>query len=360
MNRTPRKDGKPKSDAGKRTSKASPNKSREFQKKDTDSTSDKKPFSKRESKSGPFAGSDKFQSGKKRKSNFDENSPFKKFDRRPKESDDKEAVKSKFPKKDFSFSKGKAKPKRNPMNDTPFDSKIRLNRFIANAGICSRREADSLISNGLIEVNGKVVTELGTKVGYEDSIKYAGEKLRPEKSVYVLMNKPKDVITTVKDPQGRKTIMDVLRNEVDARIYPVGRLDRDTTGLILLTNDGDLAKKLTHPSHEVKKIYRVTLDKVVQKEDLEKLLNGIILEDGISKADAAAFVNDPHEPKKEIGIELHSGKNRVVRRMMEALGYEVKALDRVMFAGMTKKNLPRGKFRFLEQKEINMLKMLAK
>ena len=234
---------------------------------------------------------------------------------------------------------------------------IRLNKYIANSGVCSRREADKLIADGLISINDEVVTTLGTKVLSEDVVKYAGEVLSFEKFVYILMNKPKDFITTADDPQGRRTVLDLLANKVKERVYPVGRLDRATTGVLLLTNDGELAKKLTHPSYEVRKVYQVTTSEPITKVDLEKLANGIQLEDGFVKPDAVSYSNDASD-KREIGIELHSGKNRVIRRMMEALGYKVSKLDRVMFAGMTKKKMLRGKWRSLSEQEIGFLKMM--
>ncbi len=233
---------------------------------------------------------------------------------------------------------------------------VRLNKYIANAGICSRREADELISAGFVQINDKVVTELGTRVMPKDKVKYKGKEIKPEKNVYILMNKPKDFITTVDDPRGRKTVMDLVRNACSERVYPVGRLDRMTTGVLLLTNDGDLAKKLTHPSHEVRKIYQVRTAENLSKGDLVKLATGVELEDGEVKADDVAFINDQFN---EIGIEIHSGKNRVIRRMFEAIGHQVVKLDRVYFAGLTKKQLIRGKFRFLSPKEVQNLKMLG-
>lgn len=232
----------------------------------------------------------------------------------------------------------------------------RLNKYIANAGVCSRREADTLISTGAIKVNGKVVTELGTKVKPGDVIHYDDELLTSEKNVYILLNKPKDYITTTDDPQARKTVMDLIRNVCKERVYPVGRLDRNTSGLLLLTNDGDLAKKLTHPKHGVKKLYHVVLDRNVTKEDLDKIVRGVNLENETISADSVAYA-DNGKTKKEVGIEVHSGQNRIVRRIFENLGYDVIKLDRVMFAGLTKKNLPRGKYRFLSEKEIGFLKM---
>ena len=233
----------------------------------------------------------------------------------------------------------------------------RLNKYIASAGICSRREADRLIAAGLVSVNGKVVTTLGTKVNPGDDVRYNGERIRNEKKIYLLLNKPKDYVTTTYDPKERKTVMALIKNACPERIYPVGRLDRNTTGVLLFTNDGEMAKKLTHPSHNKKKIYHVFLDKKLTQNDLQTLAGGIELEDGFIKADAISYVHP--ENKNEIGLEIHSGRNRIVRRMFESLGYKVTKLDRVYFAGLTKKNLPRGKWRFLTEKEINRLKMNA-
>lgn len=235
---------------------------------------------------------------------------------------------------------------------------IRLNKYISNAGLCSRREADKMIENGLVEVNGKIVTQLGTKIGKNDVVKYGGETLRKERNVYVLMNKPKDYITTVKDTHDRKTVLELVKNACKERIYPVGRLDRNTTGVLLLTNDGELTKKLTHPKYGAKKIYHVETDKNVSHLDLQKLTEGILLEeDGMVKADEANYAGE-HLDKNQIGVVLHSGKNRVVRKMFEALGYRVNKLDRVYFAGLTKKDLPRGRWRFLSEKEVGFLKMI--
>jgi 23S rRNA pseudouridine2605 synthase len=235
--------------------------------------------------------------------------------------------------------------------------KIRLNRYIANAGVCSRRDADKLIESGVIKVNGKVVTDLGVKVDIRDKVQYDGVTLKPEKRYYVLLNKPKGYITTTEDPFNRKTVMFLVRNACRERIYPVGRLDRDTTGLLLLTNDGQLAKKLTHPKHKINKIYAVTLDKNLKKVDFETIAKGMELDDGFIKIDQIAFMKDA-DNKKEIGLELHSGRNRIVRRIFESLGYKVMKLDRVFFAGLTKKDIPRGKWRHLNEKEISFLKML--
>lgn len=231
---------------------------------------------------------------------------------------------------------------------------IRLNRFIANSGVCSRRDADEHIKNGFITVNSKVVTDLGTKVSYNDEVKFKTKRLSAEKKVYILMNKPKDYVTTVEDPHADHTVLELIGDECRERVYPVGRLDKATTGVLLLTNDGDLAGKLTHPKYKRRKIYHVFLDNPVTKNDLFKLTEGIEL-DGITViADAVSYA-DP-EDKSQIGIELHSGQNRVIRRMFEALGYRVKKLDRVYFAGLTKKNVQRGKWRYLNDKEISMLK----
>ncbi len=232
--------------------------------------------------------------------------------------------------------------------------KIRLNRFVANAGVCSRRDADKLIANGEITVNGEVVTQLGTTVSMNDDVRYEGKKLNAEDKVYVLLNKPKDYVTTLSDKHAKRTVMDLVREASPHRIYPVGRLDRMTTGLLLLTNDGDLTKVLTHPKYHAKKIYHVFTDKPVTARHLEQLAQGITLEDGEIHADAVSYADK--EDKTQVGIEIHSGRNRIVRRMFEHLGYRVEKLDRVYFAGLTKQNVPRGKWRYLSQKEIIRLK----
>ncbi|MFZ5939375.1 MAG: pseudouridine synthase [Bacteroidota bacterium] len=232
---------------------------------------------------------------------------------------------------------------------------VRLNKLIANTGICSRREADELIAAGLISVNGKVITEMGFKVNPSDEVRYNGERLQSEKKVYLLLNKPKDFVTSVDDPHASRTVMDLVKNACKERIYPVGRLDRNTTGVLLFTNDGELTKQLTHPSYNKKKIYHVLLDKPITKNEMVKITDGIMLEDGLIQADAVAYASK--ENKREVGIELHSGKNRVVRRIFETLGFKVQKLDRVYFAGLTKKDLPRGRWRFLTEQEIKMLKM---
>ena len=234
---------------------------------------------------------------------------------------------------------------------------IRLNKYLANAGVCSRREADEYIQAGVITVNGNVVTELGTKVLRTDEVKFHDQPVSLEKKVYVLLNKPKDYVTTSDDPQQRKTVMDLVKNCCKERIYPVGRLDRNTTGVLLLTNDGDMASKLTHPKFLKKKIYHVYLDKNVTAHDIQLIRDGITLEDGDIKADACEYA-DPID-KKQVGIEIHSGKNRIVRRIFESLGYKVTKLDRVQFAGLTKKNLRRGDWRYLTEEEVDRLRMGA-
>ena len=230
---------------------------------------------------------------------------------------------------------------------------IRLNRFIANSGVCSRREADKLIESGEIRVNGKIVTQLGTKVSLSDKVTYKGQKLTTEKLIYVLLNKPKDFITTTRDPEGRKTVMQLVKKASRERIYPVGRLDRKTTGLLLFTNDGDLAKKLTHPSHKIKKIYKVVLDKPLTKPDLIRITEGVKLEDGTVPVDEVAILN---KERTEVGIEVHVGWNRIIRRLFETLSYQVLYLDRVVYADLTKKDLPRGKWRHLTDSEVRNLK----
>ena len=234
---------------------------------------------------------------------------------------------------------------------------IRLNKYLANAGVCSRREADDFIQAGVVSVNGQVVTELGTKVLRGDEVKFHDQPVTLEKKVYVLLNKPKDYVTTSDDPQQRKTVMDLVKDACPERIYPVGRLDRNTTGVLLLTNDGEMASKLTHPKFLKKKVYHVYLDKNVTMHDMQQIASGIELEDGEIHADAIEYADD-HD-KSQVGIEIHSGKNRIVRRIFESLGYRVTKLDRVQFAGLTKKNLRRGDWRFLTEQEVDMLRMGA-
>ena len=232
---------------------------------------------------------------------------------------------------------------------------IRLNKYLANAGVCSRREADEFISAGVVSVNGEIVTELGTKIKRTDEVKFHDEPVSVERKVYVLLNKPKDCVTTSDDPQERKTVMHCVKDACKERIYPVGRLDRNTTGVLLLTNDGDMASKLTHPKYLKKKIYHVYCDKNVTKADLDQIAAGITLDDGEIHADAISYASETD--KKQVGIEIHSGKNRIVRRIFESLGYKVVKLDRVYFAGLTKKGLKRGDWRFLTEMEVNMLRM---
>lgn len=267
------------------------------------------------------------------------------------------AFKKNNPRKRHSFGNKKTKP----TADTPkYDSKIfkkvearketiRLNRYIANSGVCSRREADKLIEAGEVKVNGKVITEMGFQVKPGDEVRHKGKLLKREKFVYVLLNKPKDFITTTNDPENRRTVMELVKNACDERIVPVGRLDRMTTGLLLFTNDGDMAKKLTHPSHKVKKLYQVELDKPITENDFNQITEGIKLEDGHVVVDDLAVVSPD---SKTLGIEIHIGRNRIVRRIFEHLGYQVVKLDRVVYAGLNKKDLPRGKWRFLTQKEV--------
>ena len=231
---------------------------------------------------------------------------------------------------------------------------IRLNKYIANSGLCSRREADTYISTGLVSINDKIITELGTKVYPDDIVKFNGETIRNEEKVYIVMNKPKDFVTTVSDPHAKDTVVGLVKNKCTARVFPVGRLDKATTGVLLLTNDGDMADKLMHPSYEKKKIYHVFLNKRLKGTDMAALLNGITLEDGFIKADSISYVDND---ETQVGVEIHSGRNRIIRRMFEHLGYKIKKLDRVYFAGLTKKNLRRGQWRFLTKDEIAMLKM---
>ena len=256
------------------------------------------------------------------------------------------------------FKTGATQTRKSDSHKDPFDDSIRLNRYIANAGVCSRREADELIKNGAITVNGQIVTEMGIKVKPGDVIMYGTQKLINEKKVYILLNKPKDYITTTDDPHERKTVTELIRNACRERVYPVGRLDRNTTGLLLLTNDGDLTKKLSHPKHGIKKLYHVHLDQPVTKADLEQIASGVKIDNNLVVPDAVSYI-DRAESKKEIGIEIHSGQNRVVRRIFEQLGYKVTKLDRVLYAGLTKKDLPRGKWRFLTEKELSFLKMMG-
>ena len=234
------------------------------------------------------------------------------------------------------------------------DGLVRLNKFIANSGICSRREADEYITAGLVTVNGEIITQLGVRVKPSDDIRFNGERLKGEEKVYILMNKPKDFVTTLSDPNAEKTVMELIAGKCPQRVYPVGRLDKQTTGVLLLTNDGELADSLTHPSHNRKKIYHIVLDKNLSKPHFDQILQGVELEDGEIHADSLSYVD---EDNSQVGLEIHSGRNRVVRRIFEHLGYKVKRLDRVYFAGLTKKSLRRGQWRFLTENEVSMLKM---
>jgi 23S rRNA pseudouridine2605 synthase len=245
-------------------------------------------------------------------------------------------------------------PNKNPK---PTSREIRLNKYIANSGVCSRRDADKLIQNGEIKVNGKTVNELGYKIKPGDKVLYKGKVLKREKFIYILLNKPKDFITTTDDPRERKTVMDLIKNFIPERVYPIGRLDRNTTGLLLLTNDGELSEILSHPSYNIKKVYEVHLDKPIQKNDIVSLESGLDLEDGPVKVDDFAVISPDH---RVIGLEIHSGRNRIVRRIFEKLDYKVIKLDRVMYSFLTKKDLPRGKWRFLKEHEVVRLKKLGK
>lgn len=252
------------------------------------------------------------------------------------------------------------KPTPAPVISRPASTeKMPLNKYIAHAGVCARRDAAELVKSGVVKVNKEVITEPGHKVSQQDEVTVNGKKIYPAKNlVYILLNKPKDYITTTDDPQKRKTVLDLIKTATKERVYPVGRLDRNTSGVLLLTNDGELAQKLTHPSNEVKKIYAVTLDKPLEKKDFDQILKGVNLEDGPAYVDVIAYAD--LKDKTQIGVEIHSGRNRIVRRIFESLGYDVKNLDRVMFAGLTKKNVERGKFRFLTEKEVRDLKHFRK
>ena len=245
----------------------------------------------------------------------------------------------------------------NDMVKAPIKEEVRLNKFIANSGVCSRREADNFILAGVVTVNGEVVTELGTKVNINtDDIRFNGERLKGEDKIYIVMNKPKGYVTTASDPHAEKTVMDLLKG-CPSRVFPVGRLDKNTTGVLMFTNDGEIAEKLTHPSYDKKKIYQVSLDSKLKQEDYEKILSGVELSDGVIAADELEYIEE--DDHRKLGIEIHSGKNRIVRRIFESLGYEVKALDRVYFAGLTKRGLKRGEWRYLSEGETNLLKMGA-
>ena len=252
----------------------------------------------------------------------------------------------------------KKQPRKKFRNTPDEDGSVRLNKVIANSGICSRREADTYIQTGLVTVNGVRVTELGTKVDpLKDDIRFNGQRLKGEEKVYIVMNKPKGYVTTLSDPHADRTVIDLISKDIcPQRVFPVGRLDKATTGVLLLTNDGEMTERLTHPSHQVRKIYHAWLDRNLEKQDFDRILAGIELADGPIAADALSYVDDD---KSQIGLEIHSGRNRIVRRIFESMGYKVRKLDRVYFAGLTKKQLRRGAWRFLEEKEINLLKMGA-
>ncbi|WP_422007719.1 pseudouridine synthase [Roseivirga pacifica] len=256
-------------------------------------------------------------------------------------------------KKKFGTNKPQNTPESSTQKSAGFDEPVRLNRYIANSGVCSRREADKLIEAGEIKVDGEVIKEMGYKVQPGQVVKHNGKALNPETLQYILLNKPKGFITTTSDPKGRRTVMDLVKNACPEQIFPVGRLDRATTGLLLFTNDGDLARKLTHPSKQILKVYQVTLDQPITQADFDEIVNGVKLEDGLVEVNDLAIVSSD---KKNIGIEIHIGKNRIVRRLFEHFGYKVEKLDRVVFAGLTKKDLPRGKWRTLTDKELRGLK----
>ena len=273
---------------------------------------------------------------------------------RPRYIEDSQIIDEIVKKRKYEGRSGERRPKVLSLEWNEERGLIRLNKYIANAGVCSRREADKLIEAGAVTVNGEVVTELGTKIMPTDEVRYGDQVLQREKPVYILLNKPKDFITTTSDEYDRKNVMNLVAGACTQRVYPVGRLDRNTTGLLLITNDGELAKKLTHPRYGVKKIYHVELDKNLSQEDFEQIITGVELNDGFIAPDELAYVG---ETRREVGITLHSGKNRIVRRIFEHLGYEVVRLDRVYYAGLTKKDLPRGRWRFLREDEVNILKM---
>lgn len=314
------------------------------------------PYKKLEKKKNPLADAAKKYFAKK--------SPALKK-RKPKGDDVSDNGKSagEFPKKKFFSPKISKDEEVEAYVELPkLSDDIRLNKYLSHAGVASRRRADELIKEGKVKVNGKVVVEMGYKVKAKDNIEFEGKKLSLEKKYYVLLNKPKDFITTLKDEKDRRTVMELLRGVYEQikspaapRLYPVGRLDRNTTGVLLITNDGELAQKLTHPSSEIRKVYHVVLDKKLMKEDFDKIAEGgVVLEDGIAEVDEIAYPNPKN--RAEVGIEIHTGKNRFIRRLFESLGYEVEKLDRVFFAGLTKKDLPRGRWRFLTEEEVRLLK----
>ena len=351
----PRKNSYSKSDDGPRTRKSFGDKSKSFgdKSKSLDDNSKPKFFRESDSKDSP-------KSSYRGKSAFSK-APIKKYGSSDKESysEDEEVKRYKGIERRKEFIKSGSDKKSSYSKESSIDKKSddgleRLNKVISNAGICSRREADKLIESGVITVNSKIVTELGFKIKPTDIIHYGGQLLSKEKMVYILLNKPKDYITTMDDPQKRRTILDLIHGACKERVYPVGRLDRNTTGLLLLTNDGELTKRLTHPKYEKEKIYHVELDKPFSKKDMVSVQQGIELEDGFVKVDEISYVENA-KTKKEVGVVIHSGKNRIVRRIFESLEYRVVKLDRVVFSGLTKKDLTRGRWRFLTNAEISML-----
>lgn len=352
--------GKNRFEGGKSYSKNSFSKSRSGDEKYTDKASfskDRSDNKKSFGKSSRFSRSDSPAFERPKDGEFKENRNFKTGRKRTFSDEYKEQKEN----NDFKYTaKQKFSPAHKPANrEAEDDGLIRLNRYISNSGICSRRKADELITAGVISVNGEVVTELGTKVDpAKDEIRYNNERLKREKMVYVLLNKPKDYITTTDDPQERRTVMHLIAKATKERIYPVGRLDRNTTGLLLMTNDGNLADKLSHPKNNVTKIYQIELNKNLTQGDFNKIEFGLELEDGFIKPDDLSYVQGAS--KREVGIQIHSGKNRIVRRIFESLGYEVVKLDRVVYANLTKKDLPRGRWRYLEERELVQLKHLIK
>ncbi len=328
-----------------------PFKRRDDDRDSSEGRTERKPFERRESR--PFDKRDNTRKPFNRRDD-DRDSSEERGDRKPYARRD-ERTPDKRVDSQITSPYSKKKQLEHKKKNIAFEDGVRLNRYIANAGICSRREADGHIAKGLVQINNVVVKELGTIVNIGDSVKFNGKIITPEKKVYVLLNKPKDFVTTVDDPHAKRTVLDLVASACTERIYPVGRLDRMTTGVLLLTNDGDLTKQLTHPAHNKKKIYHVYLDKPFIKEDMIKLAEGVELEDGKAFADKISYVG--LESKSEVGVEIHSGKNRVIRRMFAHLGYEVEKLDRVYYGGLTKKGITRGKWRFLSEKEIGILKM---
>ncbi|HEY0031369.1 MAG TPA: pseudouridine synthase [Bacteroidia bacterium] len=345
--------------------KSSDNSEKSFDKKDKPFDAEKKPFKGKKigtyegKKTGSHAKPETVKKSKTSANPFDlDDSDFEYGNEKP-ESDNykkKEFKGRGYEKKPYVKKTWTSKGPSKPQKETMDDGSTRLNKYIANAGICSRREADALIASGVVQVNGKTITEMGYKVQPADIIKYGGQTLKKERLVYLILNKPKDYITTADDPQKRRTVLELIQGACKERIYPVGRLDRATTGLLMFTNDGDLTKKLTHPRYGVRKIYHVELDKPLKRVDLDKIAEGLELEDGPIKVDEITYVADGSD-KTQVGVEIHSGKNRIVRRIFAHMGYNVRKLDRVMFGSLTKKDLPRGRWRLLTEAEIGILKM---